>query len=200
MDRESIKSKINIITRHVNSSLKDKNMKEAVKGLNNLSLIHGNVIKQINSLKNNTDTDLKILSELSIVSSNLVSVITDIENEIKKFETPSDLIEAPENKQIKMNSPTLILFYADWCGPCKGFLPLWKQINDKNNNRNDINIVKYSCVKYKEICDKIKFIESYPTILLYKPDINKIIPFTENRSFDTIKQFVFTNTNVNLNQ
>lgn len=57
---------------------------------------------------------------------------------------------------------TLVDFYADWCGPCKTFLPIFEEFANENPN---IKCVKVN-VDETTIAKQYK-IMSIPTILLF---------------------------------
>ncbi|MBM3160221.1 MAG: thioredoxin [Bacteroidetes bacterium] len=69
------------------------------------------------------------------------------------------------NDILKKDIPTLIDFYATWCGPCKMVHPilddLKKQIGDK------ITILKIDIDKNPNVTDQFK-IRSVPSLMLFK--------------------------------
>ena len=64
-------------------------------------------------------------------------------------------------------SHTLILvdFYADWCGPCKMMVPIFKQL--KSAMGDTLKIVKIDTEKNQQLSAKMG-IRSIPTMVLYK--------------------------------
>lgn len=85
--------------------------------------------------------------------------------------------------------PTIILFYADWCGHCKSFKPTWSAF-ENIIDKSKINIVKTNdqamCTKYK--------VNGYPTIRYY-PNIDDIDIYEElgDRSIESLVNFVNDN-------
>ena len=78
----------------------------------------------------------------------------------------------------------LILFYADWCGHCQQFKPIWKEIKEKNLN---INYIEYN----DEInANKINEfgVQGFPTIILKKGD--NLIRFEEERTSNKLIEFI----------
>lgn len=69
------------------------------------------------------------------------------------------------NEIINTTKPTLVDFYATWCGPCKLVHPilddLKKQLGDK------ITILKIDVDKNPSVSDQFK-IRSVPTLMLFK--------------------------------
>jgi thiol-disulfide isomerase/thioredoxin len=75
-----------------------------------------------------------------------------------------------------MDSYTIKLFYADWCGYCVRFKPNWKKLEeisskntfvDKNNKKVTLKLESYEESKNKEIIEK-ENIQGFPTIKFYK--------------------------------
>jgi len=69
------------------------------------------------------------------------------------------------NEILKSETPVLVDFYAEWCGPCKTMAPILKQLKDRKGE--DVRIVKIDVDKYPELSGKYK-ISGVPTLLLFK--------------------------------
>jgi len=63
------------------------------------------------------------------------------------------------------STPTLVDFYADWCGPCKMVPPILKEVKETLNDR--IKIIKIDTEKNREVSAKYG-IRSIPTMILFK--------------------------------
>ena len=63
------------------------------------------------------------------------------------------------------STPTLVDFYADWCGPCKMVPPILKEVKETLNDR--IKITKIDTEKNREVSAKYG-IRSIPTMILFK--------------------------------
>lgn len=61
--------------------------------------------------------------------------------------------------------PTLVDFYATWCGPCQTMMPILEQI--KNKMGGQLRIIKIDVDKNIDIADKFK-VRSVPTFVLFK--------------------------------
>lgn len=61
--------------------------------------------------------------------------------------------------------PTLVDFYATWCGPCQTMMPVLDQL--KNKLESKIRILKIDVDKNIDIADKFK-VRSVPTFVLFK--------------------------------
>lgn len=54
-------------------------------------------------------------------------------------------------------------FYANWCGPCKMFAPIFEEVS----NDYDINFIKIDVDNYQDIAREYG-VMSIPTIILFK--------------------------------
>ena len=66
---------------------------------------------------------------------------------------------------INQNKPTLVDFYADWCGPCKMMPPILNEV--KSNLGDKVHILKVDVDKNQKAASKYG-IRSIPTIILFK--------------------------------
>ena len=69
------------------------------------------------------------------------------------------------NSIIESETPVLIDFYADWCGPCKSLAPILKQVKDELGDA--IKIVKIDVDKNQPLASKYQ-VRGVPTMLLFK--------------------------------
>jgi thioredoxin 1 len=66
---------------------------------------------------------------------------------------------------IQSETPTLVDFYATWCGPCQQMHPILDKLKDKMGSA--VRVVKIDVDKNQEVAAKFK-IRSVPTLLLFK--------------------------------
>lgn len=69
------------------------------------------------------------------------------------------------NTIINSETPVLIDFFADWCGPCKMLAPILKQVKDDLGE--DIKIIKIDVDTNQLLAAKYQ-VRGVPTMLLFK--------------------------------
>ena len=69
------------------------------------------------------------------------------------------------NEIIKSEKPTLVDFYADWCGPCRMMSPIIEQT--KKDLGSDATVLKINIDNNQEVARKYG-IRSIPTLLIFK--------------------------------
>jgi thioredoxin 1 len=66
---------------------------------------------------------------------------------------------------IQSETPTLVDFYATWCGPCQQMHPILDKLKVKMGS--DVRVVKIDVDKNQEVAATFK-IRSVPTLLLFR--------------------------------
>lgn len=71
----------------------------------------------------------------------------------------------PYEKAVKAKKPMIVLFYADWCGFCVRFMPIFEELY--KNHKNQFNFVKVN-VEDKKYEDAVKKYEiaAFPTVFM----------------------------------
>ena len=93
---------------------------------------------------------------------------------------------------IKNGKTCYLLLYADWCGHCTKFKPVWNNIHSEMKNELDTLNTIMAQIEQKnidEINNKPEFMKNilgYPTIRII--DVNGFEDYKEEREKETIKK------------
>jgi len=66
---------------------------------------------------------------------------------------------------IKQEKPTLVDFYADWCGPCKMMKPILEDV--KSRMGENVTILKIDVDRTPQVMNTYN-IQGVPTLILFK--------------------------------
>lgn len=76
----------------------------------------------------------------------------------KKFKNFEEMLSASE-------TPLLVDFYADWCGPCRMLAPILDQV--QSMMKHQVQVVKIDTERYPNLASKYS-IHALPTLVLFK--------------------------------
>ena len=79
-------------------------------------------------------------------------------------------MKANFNSIINSETPVLVDFYAEWCGPCKTQSPILDELASELGEK--VKIIKIDVDQNPEIASRYQ-IQSVPTLMIFKNGISK---------------------------
>lgn len=123
---------------------------------------------------------IKLLFIVSIVY--VVNAETSEDSNSKVLVYNSELL----SETLSQKKDLLVLFYAEWCGRCIEFFPIYLEIAEALKDDNLV-IAKIDAVAHKELADKHE-VTGFPTIKFFKND--EIFQYKSVRKADLIVKWV----------
>ena len=125
-------------------------------------------------------------------------------NNQESFDNLDSLMENPASfdnsgdddpkKVLSSSKPTMVLFYAPWCGHCKTMKPEYERLRDKYMKNPNKNVAMINCEDHKDFASKAG-VQGFPTLRLYKnPKDNKYVDYDGPRTADAIESFLTENS------
>lgn len=98
-----------------------------------------------------------------------------------------------ESEIIHQSSPTLVLFYADWCPHCTNFKPTWENVK-RILKDSDIKTMEFENDKDASEIQKVNDIKGYPELRYYPQGYpsNNYVSYSGDRSEESVIRFAYT--------
>jgi len=113
------------------------------------------------------------------------------------METPASTNDSGDDDPktvFSSTKPTMVLFYAPWCGHCKSMKPDYERLRKKYMKNPNKNVVMINCDDHKEFASKAG-IQGFPTLRLYNnPKANKYLDYEGPRTADAIETYLSENS------
>ncbi len=71
---------------------------------------------------------------------------------------------------IEKNDIVVVDFWAEWCGPCKSFSPIYEDVSEKHKEDNDIVFGKIDTEAEQELGAHFQ-IRSIPTLMIFREQV-----------------------------
>ncbi len=116
----------------------------------------------------------------------LVKGPEEVLNEQKPMRPSDYKIGIEYNKAVKADKPIVVLFYADWCRYCIGFMPTYQSLSNIYKDTYNFSKVNVEDPKYEKLVKEIG-ITGFPTVYLIDPKYdNKVL--LSNSIFGELKK------------
>jgi protein disulfide-isomerase-like protein len=105
----------------------------------------------------------------------------------------SDKMDDDPKKVFSSTKPTMVLFYAPWCGHCKTIKPEYEQLREKYMKNPNKKVAMINCDDHKDFASKAG-IQGFPTLRYYKnPKDDKYVEYNGERTGSAIENFMDSN-------
>ncbi len=101
-------------------------------------------------------------------------------NHNKSYEPQTNLqapIEIPNESIVRgfdlnqIEKPVVAMFYVDWCGYCRRFMPIFGEVSRKLNKNFTFSVVNCDYPENKELVEKYR-INHFPTLYISDKDLD----------------------------
>ena len=84
-----------------------------------------------------------------------------------RLSAPVDVDSVKKVKQFEsLIGPVLVFVYADWCGHCQRYKPMWKELENDPNRSLNMAAVRDDMFSKTSLTQRAKPVTSYPTVML----------------------------------
>ena len=112
---------------------------------------------------------------------------------MENMSSSNDSGDDDPKKVFSSTKPTMVLFYAPWCGHCKTVKPEYEQLRLRYRNNQNRRVAMINCDDHKDFASKAG-IQGFPTLRYYtNPKDNKYVDYEGPRTAEAIETFMNEN-------
>ncbi|KAK3325504.1 thioredoxin-like protein [Apodospora peruviana] len=105
-----------------------------------------------------------------------------------------DLVPSNFDKVVlKSGKPTLVEFFAPWCGHCKSLAPVYEELAHAFESNKDVQIAKVDADAEKELGRRFG-VQGFPTLKFFDGKSDKPIDYNGGRDLESLSNFISEQT------
>lgn len=135
------------------------------------------------------------LSLLVSVFLNIVHGSSEEKNHVLALTDKNFSDYVPSTRKI----PSLIKFYAPWCGHCKTLAPIFNELaeNVQKKLKDKVNIADVDCDEHKDLCQKYG-VTGYPTLKWFGVGDGEPEVYSKTRDLEALVEYIGEKTDTKL--
>ncbi|KKY18909.1 putative disulfide isomerase [Phaeomoniella chlamydospora] len=138
--------------------------------------------------------------EVRVFKMRFANVVSALSLFAPAFVAASDVIDlTPDNFDsvvLKSGTPSLVEFFAPWCGHCKNLAPIYEELATSLKHKSDkIQIAKVDADNHKELGKKFG-VQGFPTLKYFDGKSDKPTEYSSGRDLESLQKFIADKTGV----